>query len=250
MSDVEAQIYGLIEVAARQQAAVQSLLEGLAAERAASKHTRQELALQTENLSVLLRSAVYTAVREAFGTVATGVVEAVQVAAKPFVSGLEGLPEIARQAEAALQRVVRWASWRLLGWLVAFVAAMILLGSLTSAALLWWDSSQIRAAQQRNTALVAEMTEIQADLQRKTEEMQAELQRKKDEMQAELQRRTEEMQAKVAVMQANYDDWVKRGMLAKLIRCNPGARPCIRVDESAGPFEAGGYNDYRVIQGY
>jgi uncharacterized protein YPO0396 len=91
------------------------------------------------------------------------------------------------------------------------------------------------------------MTEIQADLQRKTEEMQAELQRKKDEMQAELQRRTEEMQAKVAVMQANYDDWVKHGMLSKIETCGPRALPCIRVDERAGTF--GVNNDYRLILG-
>ena len=51
-------------------------------------------------------------------------------------------------------------------------------------------------------------------------------------------------------MPSNYDGWVKAGMLEKVIRCNPGNRPCIRVNEGAGPFESQGHNDYRVIQGY
>jgi len=42
--------------------------------------------------------------------------------------------------------------------------------------------------------------------------------------------------------------WMKAGMLARLERCGPKLRPCIRVDEGAGPF--GDRSDYRVIQGY
>jgi len=57
-----------------------------------------------------------------------------------------------------------------------------------------------------------------------------------------------ELQAEVAEMQTNRDGWMKAGMMAKLDRCGPKARPCIRVDESAGAF--GDRSDYRVIQGY
>lgn len=49
-------------------------------------------------------------------------------------------------------------------------------------------------------------------------------------------------------MQVNRDAWVKAGMMAKLDRCGPKARPRIRVDEGAGAF--GDRSDYRVIQGY
>ena len=59
-----------------------------------------------------------------------------------------------------------------------------------------------------------------------------------------------QVQAEVAEMRANRDEWVKAGMLAKLERCGPKARPCVRVNESAGAFQAGGNADYRVIQGY
>jgi len=58
------------------------------------------------------------------------------------------------------------------------------------------------------------------------------------------------LQTEVAELKANYDGWVKAGVQEKVIRCNPGNRPCIRVNESAGPFESQGHNDYRVIQGY
>ncbi len=51
-------------------------------------------------------------------------------------------------------------------------------------------------------------------------------------------------------MQQRRDKWVKAGMLAKLIRCNPGNRPWVRVDERAGMFEKEGHTDYRVIQKY
>jgi hypothetical protein len=37
-------------------------------------------------------------------------------------------------------------------------------------------------------------------------------------------------------------------MLAKLEKCGPKARPCVRVDEGAGAF--GNQSDYRVILGY
>ena len=49
-------------------------------------------------------------------------------------------------------------------------------------------------------------------------------------------------------MQANRDEWVKAGLLAKLERCGPKARPCVRVTESAGAFEIA--SDYRVLLGY
>lgn len=39
--------------------------------------------------------------------------------------------------------------------------------------------------------------------------------------------RRAQLQAEVAEMQANHDDWVKAGMLAKLERCGPRARPCV-----------------------
>jgi len=51
-----------------------------------------------------------------------------------------------------------------------------------------------------------------------------------------------------AQLQAAYGEWTRVGTLAKLERCGPKGRPCIRVDERAGAFE--NRAEYRVILGY
>jgi len=121
-----------------------------------------------------------------------------------------GVTAEAGQAEAALRGVVAWASWRLLGWMAAAVAALVLGGWLASTLVLWWDTGAIAAAR-------VEKRQLQLD---------------------------------VAELRASRDEWVKTGAVAKLNRCNPGNRPCVRVDERAGSFESKGHADYRVIQGY
>ena len=52
------------------------------------------------------------------------------------------------------------------------------------------------------------------------------------------------------MLQANRETWVRQGMLGKVERCDPGYRPCIRVDEGAGVFVSQEHDDYRVIFGY
>ena len=51
-----------------------------------------------------------------------------------------------------------------------------------------------------------------------------------------------------AEVQAYREEWVKTGAQAKIERCGPKARPCVRVDEKAGVF--GDRSDYRVLLGY
>ncbi len=207
MSEAEdSRLYGLMEVAEGQQAAVQAALEGLAAERAALRREREALARQVQAVEGGARAAV----AEGLAGAATEGAAAVQAATGPLLSRLARVAEQAGQAETALRRVVLWASWRLLGWVMAVGAATVLLGWLMSSGVLWWNTSAIGAAQERKA----------------------------------------ELQAEVAEMQANRDVWVKAGMLARLERCGPTRRPCIRVDEGAGPFGSQGHDDYRVIQGY
>ncbi len=59
-----------------------------------------------------------------------------------------------------------------------------------------------------------------------------------------------QLQLEIAELRASRDEWAKTGAQAKLERCGPKARPCVRVNEGAGVFESGGHADYRVIQGY
>lgn len=58
-----------------------------------------------------------------------------------------------------------------------------------------------------------------------------------------------QLQVDMAQLSANYYGWVKGGVLEKLTTCGVKARPCLRVDESAGCFEDQEHTDYRVIVG-
>ena len=217
MGETEDQLYGLMEIAERQQAAAQAILDGLAAERTALRQEREALAKAGADLALGTRAAAEQGVRTSLAGAATEGVAAVQAATRPLLGRLAEMTERAGQAEAALRRVVLWASWRLLGWAVAGVAGLVLLGWLMSVLTLWWDRGAITAVRVQKAQMQVEVAQ---------------------------------MQAEVAEMQANHDGWVKAGMLSKLERCSPGNRPCIRVNESAGVFEGQGHNDYRVIQGY
>lgn len=208
--EVEDRLYGLLEVAERQQAAAQTALEGLALERAALKRERDALAAEAAALGLGLRAEVRSAVTAGLAAAAVEGVQAVETATAPLLGRLEGVSATAGRAEAALRRVVLWASWRLLGWMVAAGMATALAGWLTSSGVLWWDAGAIAEARAEKARL----------------------------------------QAEVAELKANYDGWAKLGVQQKVIRCGPKLRPCIRVDENAGQFGSGGDTGYRVIWGY
>ena len=192
----EERLYGLIEIAERQQAAVQTALEGLAAERAALRAERERLGQDVHGLNRSVRTAVQGAVAESmFGAAETGA-SALKAATGPLLGRLEQVGTTADQAEASLRRVVLWASWRLLGWGVAGIAALALLGWLASSALLWWDAGAIGQAQEQKG----------------------------------------ELEAQIAELQASHDEWVKAGMLGKITRCGERNRLCIAVNEGAGAF--------------
>ncbi len=193
---LEERLFGLIEIAERQQAAAQAALEGLAAERVALKREREQLAQERQALGLGTQAAVRLAVEESLSRAAGIGVEAVQAAARPLLGRLDKVADGAGQAEAALRRVVLWASWRLLGWGVAVIAVLVLLWWLASSAVLWWDAGMIGRAQLQKAHLEAEIAE----------------------------------------MRANRGEWQKAGMLGKLEPCGPEGRPCIRVDERAGGF--------------
>ena len=156
MSAEEDRLYGLMEIAERQQALVQAALDGLAAERAALERERQRLARDIAALGQGTRQAVNLAVAEGFAGVAGKGVAAVETATQPLLAELAGVMESAARAETALRRVVSWASWRLLRWIMALIAALVLLGWLSSTALIWWDTGKVNN-------LRSEITELQAN---------------------------------------------------------------------------------------
>ena len=210
MSDSERQLFGLMEIAERHQAAVQTALEGLTAERIALQREREQFARDRQKLEIGLQVAGELAIERGLDRASRAGVEAVQAAAEPLLGRLDKVSEGAGQAEAALQRVVRWASWRLLGRIMAGMVGIVLIGWLASLAIVWWDMGEIGRIQAQKTSL----------------------------------------QAEVVQLQVTRDEWKEAGMLAKLAQCGPDKLPCIRVDEGAGVFENQGNNDYRVIRGY
>ena len=212
----EGRLYGLMELAEGHQTAVQVALEGLAAERVALRQERNALAHQVRDLQTAMQATVQRAVASSMAGVAADGAAAMQTAAKPLLDRVAGAAESAGQAEAALRRVVSWASWRLLGrgTVVVGVLALLLWGAHWS--VWWWASRDITVLETQKALLGTEI--------------------------AGLQTRLTELEASRAALE-------KAGALAKIAQC-PGNRPCIRVNEAAGRFEGNGHNDYRIIQGY
>ena len=219
-------LFGLMAVAEEQQAAVREALAGLAAQQAALERQQARLegwteAVQAEaaglrriagevgpGLARSTREAVETAVERGLAGAGTTATVAVQRAAQPLLDGLAGVAAQAGAVEAALRRVVGWATWRLLGQGVLAVAGLAGLLWLAQASAWWWGW-------------------------RALEEVRAE---------------TAALEAEVAGLKANRDALVRDGLLARIERCGPSSRPCVRVNEAAGTF--GERADYRVLRGY
>jgi len=161
MSDIEDRLYGLMQLAIDHQAAAQAALDGLGAERTALARERETLARDVANLEQRMRAAVQAAVAEGFASVAVAGVEAVKLATKPLLESLDGVTADAERAEAALQRMVSWASWRLLGWIMTLVVALVVLGWLSNAAVVWWDSGTINNLRDQITEMQANHDALQ-----------------------------------------------------------------------------------------
>jgi hypothetical protein len=155
MSEAEDRLYGLMEIAERQQAAVQTALEGLITERVALQQERLALAREVGALAEGTKEAVHLAVAESLAGAASEGTEAVGKATKPLLGKLADVTKSAGDADVALRRVVQWASWRLLGWIMALIAALVLLGWLSSTVLVWWDTKRISTLQSQIATLEA-----------------------------------------------------------------------------------------------
>ena len=201
MSGAEERLYGLMEIVEQQQAAVQRALNGLAEERAALAQERQKLAEEASSLEERVREAVNAAVSTALEQVGKEGVATVREATKPLLEDVAGLAGGMAVAEEALRRIVAWASWRLLGWIVALTVGLMLFGWLSSTAVVWWDRTTVS-----------------------------------------------QLRGEIAMLQANHAAWVKAGMLDKITYCEPGNRPCVAINQSAGTY--GKSREYRVLKGY
>ncbi|WP_236656115.1 hypothetical protein [Acidiphilium sp. C61] len=82
-------------------------------------------------------------------------VATVREAAKPLLEDVAGLAGGMAVAEEALRRIVAWASWRLLGWIVALTVGLMLFGWLSSTAVVWWDRTTVSQLRGEITVLQA-----------------------------------------------------------------------------------------------
>jgi hypothetical protein len=197
MSDVEEEkLYGLMEIAERQQIVAQTALEGMASVLSSFGEERVRWMSSVGSLSEDVRGAVHTAASESMVGVAETSAEAVKEVAQALVDRMAGVSVQAEQAEASLRGIVHWASWRLLRWCLVAAVGLTLVWWGALSAVLWWDTSAIGSAQVRKVRL----------------------------------------QEEIAELQATRDAWASAGLLAKLEQCGPKKRPCVQVDESAGSF--------------
>ncbi len=231
--DAEQLLYGLMNVAQEQQAAAAEALAALVTEREALARERAGLAKQAEAMqaqAAALRRAVgdlgpalaartelatEQAVVRSLGYAGVTATAAVEAAVRPVLGRLDRVMAQASEAEASLRRIVGWTSWRLLGRGLAVVAVLAVLLWGAHLSVWWWAERDVAVAQAQKALLLAEI---------------AGLQDRRDEL------------------AASRDALAKSGALAKVTRCEPGGRLCIRVNEEAGPY--GSPPDYRVILGY
>jgi hypothetical protein len=192
----EERIYGLIEIAERQQKVTQIALEGMVNERVALEEELRRLSEGATGLQEDIRSLVSKAIQETRTGAEHAGVAVAEGAMSSLQTAMDNLSKQAEEVEVALDTALRWLSWRFLVMGLSGVAALAALWWLASCAVLWWDVSAIGKAQVRKIQLETE----------------------------------------IARLEANRDAWENAGMSATLSRCGPRKRPCVKVDESAGAF--------------
>lgn len=220
--DAQQQLFGLMAVAEEHQKAVKTAIDGLAAERAALAKERAAVAQAAASMAGVAGD-VKRAAADAIPAMQRAAGEAVGASVRQSLAGAsdaaaKALGEAAKPVIGSLSGVVRAAhdaegSMRNAGawfaWKWVALAAGGLVGvCLVAYASLAWQLHQVSSLQDEKAALQVEVTQLQA----------------------------------------NANDWAKRGGRAKLEKCGsePG-RLCVRVDKAKGYGTDG---DYFILRGY
>lgn len=145
---------------------------------------------------------------------------AVAQAAASLVSVASEVRQAAGEIAPVLQKALGEAEGKLsgamaaFGWRWAMLAGGAVAGGISAVLLatwlvVWWQRSQLEQLTEQKTALLGE----------------------------------------VARLQGQAEDWAKRGGLAKLERCGPASRLCVRADKTIG-YNDGVDKSYFVLWGY
>ena len=216
--DAQQQLFGLMAVAEEHQKAA---IDGLTAERAALAKERAAVAQAAASVAGIA-GEVRKAAADAIPAMQKAAGEAVGASVRQSLAGAsdaaaKALGEAAKPVIGSLSGVVQAASdaegsMRNAGawfaWKWVAVAAGGLVGvCLVAYASLAWQLHQVSSLREEKAALLGE----------------------------------------VAQLQANADDWAKRGGRAKLEKCGDAGRLCVRIDKTTG---YGKDSDYFVLRGY
>ena len=154
-----------------------------------------------------LSQSVGASVRQALAGASEIAAGAFGEASKPFVSQLSGVLKAAGEAESKLSRAVAAFGWR---W--ALLAGGAAAGGIVATVLVgwmvsWWQRHEVEGLAEQKAALISEVGQLQAEA----------------------------------------NEWAKRGGRAKLETCGDAGRLCVRIDKSTGYGKEG---DYFVLRGY
>lgn len=204
----EERLFGLIEIAERQQSVAQTALEGMMQERLALEQELQGFAESVKKIQENIASFASSSIREIDRTNNGHSIEKPASAATQRAPPGHDLNDVINLVERS-ETILRSASHLLSGkvlWLgLATVGSLAILWWLASCAVIWWNIGAIERAQAQKVQL----------------------------------------QIEIAQLKANRDAWVDAGLESKLRRCGPNKRPCVKINESSGSF--GIQNNYRVI---
>ena len=215
---MQTHIYGLMAVAEEHQKAVAAAIESLAAEREAVAMEREALSQQAADLKQttienfgsfkkVVSDSASSRVTQSLQGTADAVVAAFSVASRPFLNEMKAVTTEAYDAQLKLREATSWLTWRCLALLGVAAVGVISVTWFIAMASVEWQRYRVNALIEERSQLTAEVEQLQA--------------------------------------QAN--DWAKRGGRAKLDACGEQKRLCVRVDrETAYGKDA----DYFVLRGY
>ncbi|GBR54946.1 hypothetical protein [Gluconobacter sphaericus] len=196
VSETERRIFGLLEMAERQQALSGDLLQGLTREKEALARERQEQHAAHERWRRDVRQATQTEVRRGLEDMLTSGTEAVQMTLSGLRSELHHLPLQTSRAVQELKRLVHYATW---GLFLRIVAGLLGLGGglwLITSGLLLWQQGRLVQLEDRKAVLSEELRH----------------------------------------MEQREQDWKQAGMLQDITRCGPEQRWCVLTDLEAGSY--------------
>ena len=196
VSETERRIFGLLEMAERQQALSGDLLQELTREKEALARERQEQHAAHERWRRDVRQSTQTEVRRGLEDMLASGTEAVQLTLSGLRSELNHLPLQTTRAVQALERLIHYATW---GLFLRIVAGFLGLGGglwLITSGILLWQQGRLVQLEDRKAVLSEELRH----------------------------------------MEQREQDWKQAGMLQDMARCGSEQRWCVLTDPEAGSY--------------